>query len=41
MRATFEAGNDAVDLVYLLLLFVLGGAGLGFLLLCDRLGARK
>lgn len=30
-----------MDVAYLLFLFVLLGATLGFLLLCDRLGARK
>jgi hypothetical protein len=29
-----------VDLIYLLLIFVLAAAGLGFLLICDRLGRR-
>jgi len=30
-----------MDFIYLLLLFVLGAAVLGFLLLCDRLGPRQ
>ena len=30
-----------MDLVYLLLLFVLSAAALGFLLICDRLRPRK
>lgn len=30
-----------MDFVYLLLLFVLAGATLGFLLICNRLGTRK
>lgn len=29
-----------MDLIYLLLIFVLAAAGLGFLLICDRLGRR-
>lgn len=33
-------GAIAVDFVYLLFVFVLAGATLGFLLLCDRLGSR-
>ncbi len=31
----------AMDIVYLLLLFVLSGVTLGFLLICDRLVARR
>lgn len=34
------AGEHSVDFVYLLLIFVLAAAGLGFLLICDRLGRR-
>lgn len=41
MRTAFGVRHGVMDFVYLLLLFVLAGATLGFLLLCDRLGTRK
>lgn len=37
MRAVFSIQAGAMDLFYLLFLFVLSGATLGFLLICDRL----
>lgn len=41
MRTAFPNGPAPMDFVYLLFLFVLAGATLGFLLVCDRLGVRK
>jgi hypothetical protein len=41
MRTGFQTWTGAMDIVYLLFLFVLSGATLGFLLICDRLGMRK
>jgi len=41
MRAVFSMRTGAMDIVYLLLLFVLSGATLGFLLICDRLMVRR
>jgi hypothetical protein len=41
MRTAFSMRTGAMDIVYLLLLFVLSGATLGFLLVCDRLGTRR
>lgn len=41
MRTLSRHRPIAMDLVYLLFLFVLSGAMLGFLLVCDRLMVRR